>query len=571
VVDATPAGWRRHVRRPVVIGAIAVIGVLVIGGATAWAAGGSGSSGYRTATVVRASIAQRLDVVGTVEPVSDASPAFQVGGQVTSVNVAVGDTVTAGETLATLDPTALTQSVSSAQSTVESDQAKLAEDEDGETSTAGTNSGATASTTSDVTPATTGSAGSQSSGATTIALVSTRALVVNTATGTITQDQATLVADQQTESTDQQTELADMTQSDSVCGLTTTPPSPPADPSSCAAALAKVSSDEQTIANDQQKVSADESALAKALTAEQSSLPTGGSGGSTSSGSSGQSSGQSSASSTGGTGSSGTSDRSGGSTSTSTATDSAEQIASDQAAIDSAQADLIEAQQALSAAQLTSPISGTVASVGLSVGDTVTAHSTTSDIVIIGTHSFEVAGTLTSSQVSSVKVGFSADVAVDGTTGSFNGTVSQVGPVQSSTTGYTYPVVVVLPASATGLFAGSTADMSIMTQHASNVLAVPTSAVQTQGTRAFVLQMSSGTPVRKVVKVGIVGGIYTQVLSGLQRGSTVVLANLSTPVPSSSTTVTGGFGGGGFTGGGGFSGGGGGRFQSSAAAGGFTG
>jgi multidrug efflux pump subunit AcrA (membrane-fusion protein) len=560
VGDATPAGWRRQVRRPVVIGAIAVIGVLVIGGATAWAAGGSSSSGYRTATVVRASIAQRLDVIGTVEPVSDASPAFQVGGKVTSVNVAVGATVTAGETLATLDPTALTQAVSSAQSTVESDQAKLAEDEDGETSTASTTSGANAATTSDVTS-------DSQSRVVTVALVSTRALDVTSNTGTITQDQATLVADQQTESTGQQTEAADMTQSDSVCGLTTTPPSPPADPSSCAAALAKVSGDEQTIANDQQKVSTDETALAKALTAEQSSLPTGGTGTSTSSGSSGQSS----ASSTGGTGNSGTSTRSGGSTST--ATDSAEQIATDQAAIDSAQADLIEAQQALSAAQLTSPIAGTVASVGLSVGDTVSAHSTTSDIVIIGTHSFEVAGTLTSSQVSSVKVGFPADVAVDGTNGSFEGTVSQVGPVQASTSGYSYPVVVVLPASATGLFAGSTADMSIMTQHATNVLAVPTSAVQTEGTRSFVLQMSSGTPERKVVKVGIVGGVYTQVLSGLHRGTTVVLANLSTPVPASSTTVTGGFGGGGgFGGAGGFTGGGGGRFTRGAAStGGFAG
>jgi hypothetical protein len=69
--------------------------------------------------------------------------------------------------------------------------------------------------------------------------------------------------------------------------------------------------------------------------------------------------------------------------------------------------------------------------------------------------------------------------------------------------------------------------------------------------------MSSGTPVRKAVKVGIVGGVYTQVLSGLNRGTTVVLADLSTPVPASSTTVTGGFGGGGFgggLGGGGFAG-----------------
>ena len=136
----------------------------------------------------------------------------------TSVNAAVGATVTAGETLATLDPTALTQSVSSAESTVESDQAKLTEDEDGQTSSAATTAASDAASTS------ASDSSDQSSEASTHAV--TTALVVNSATGTITQDQATLVADQQTESTDQQTEAADMAQSDAVCGLTTAPRRP---------------------------------------------------------------------------------------------------------------------------------------------------------------------------------------------------------------------------------------------------------------------------------------------------------------------------------------------------------
>ena len=81
------------------------------------------------------------------------------------------------------------------------------------------------------------------------------------------------------------------------------------------------------------------------------------------------------------------------------ATDTPEQIATDQAAIDSAEATLIEAQQSLAEAQLTSPINGTIASVGIAVGDTVTANSSTEVIVIIGTQSYEVSATLTSGQV----------------------------------------------------------------------------------------------------------------------------------------------------------------------------
>jgi RND family efflux transporter MFP subunit len=239
----------------------------------------------------------------------------------------------------------------------------------------------------------------------------------------------------------------------------------------------------------------------------------------------------------------------------STASDSAEQIASDEAAIDTAKGNLVEAQQSLDDAQLSSPISGTIASVGVSVGDTVSANSTTSVIVIVGTESYEVTGTLSSTQVASVKVGYSAQVAVDGKTGTLAGTVAQVGPVQSSTTGYTYPVVVALPATASGLYSGSSANVAISTGNAKDVLAIPSSAVMIQGTRYYVQTLSSGTPVDTTIKVGIVGDVYTQVLSGLKVGDSVVLANYSEAVPSSNTTTVGGFGGtGGFGGSGGFSG-----------------
>jgi multidrug efflux pump subunit AcrA (membrane-fusion protein) len=164
--------------------------------------------------------------------------------------------------------------------------------------------------------------------------------------------------------------------------------------------------------------------------------------------------------------------------------------------------------------------------------------------------------------VPSVKVGAVADVAVDGTTGTIDGTVAQVGPVQSDDEGYSYPVVVSLPASANDLFSGSSANISIVTGSKQDVLAVPTSAVQTTGTQSYVVVLSGGNPVDKTVKVGIVGSIYTQVLSGVQLGDDIVLANYADAVPASNTTTIGGFGGGGFGGAGGTGGftGGGGRF-----------
>ena len=68
------------------------------------------------------------------------------------------------------------------------------------------------------------------------------------------------------------------------------------------------------------------------------------------------------------------------------------------------------------------------------------------------------------------------------------------------------------------------------------MVAVPTSAVQTLGTRSYVLEvLDKGELTRKVIKVGMVGDTYTQVLSGLTPGQSVVLADYAEPVPSSNT------------------------------------
>jgi HlyD family secretion protein len=540
----------------VIVGAIVLI-VVLGGGAAAWAAASSGNSGYRLATVTRADIGQSMTIVGTVEPVNDASASFQVAGQVATVTATVGQQVTAGQSMGTLDTTSLSESVSSAQSTLNSDEAKLTQDESSQSSS--TSSTPSASSTPTTTTTTSPSKGGSSTGT----------------QSTITQDQNTLTQDEAKTGTDQQKVAADLAHAQQACGTGTTTTTTSStttttttNPANCEAALAQVSKDQQQVSADQAAVATDEAALSQALSQASSSTsgsPTSTSGSPTqtsralsstpsiSTGNSGSGTGT-------GTGTGGSSGGTGGGTGSSASADTPQQIAADQAAIDTAQAELTVAEQSLAEANLTSPINGTIVSVGINVGDTVSANSSTDVIVIIGTQSFEVAGTLSSSQVPSVKVGDSAGVQVDGIDGTMDGTVSQVGPVQSGTSGYTYPVVVALPPSATGLFTGSTANVVITTGAVANVVAVPTSAMQSLGSRSYVEMLSNGTLTRKVIKVGMVGDTYTQVLSGLTPGQSVVLADYAEPVPSSNTSTLGGFGGGGF-GGGGFGGGGGGAFR----------
>jgi trimeric autotransporter adhesin len=562
-VAAVPkSGWGRSGHwRAVLIGA-AGFAVVVGAGVFAWTQVGGSTPGYRMTTVTRADIGTTLNVVGNVEPVSDAAASFQVGGQVATVTVSAGQQVTAGETLGTLDTTALSETVASDQSTLNADEAKLVEDEEAQTSsTSSTSSTKTQTSTPSTTTTTTTPSGTGTSAQ----------------SATITQDQNTLTQDESTLSTDQQKEAADLAQAQSDCTSTNT--STTAGQATCEAGLETVSSDEQQVSKDQTTVSKDETALAQALAAESSTGSGSGAGtGGAFSGNSGSGTTNSGhALSVGVTGNSGSGTGSsdsgaggtsspGGSGGSSANTDTPEQIASDQAGIDSAEADLIEAQQSLNEATLTSPINGTVVSVAIDTGDTVSADSSTEIITIIGTNSYEVQGTLDSSQVPSVKVGQAASVEVDGVNGTLDGTVSQVGPVESDEGTYEYPVVVALPASAaSSLFSGSTANVNIATGSVSNVIAVPTSAVQTLGTRSYVEELTKGELTRKVIKTGMIGNEFTQVISGLTPGQSVVLADYAEAVPSSSANeneVLGG--GGGFFGGGGggfFGGAGGGTFN----------
>jgi hypothetical protein len=64
-----------------------------------------------------------------------------------------------------------------------------------------------------------------------------------------------------------------------------------------------------------------------------------------------------------------------------------------------------------------------------------------------------------------------------------------------------------------------------------------------------VLELVKGELTRKFVKVGMVGDTYTQVVSGLAPGQSVVLVDYAAPVPSSNTNSVGGLGS--FLGGGG--------------------
>ena len=268
---------------------------------------------------------------------------------------------------------------------------------------------------------------------------------------------------------------------------------------------------------------------------------------------------------------------------------SATQLASARAQVASAQSKLADAEQSVDAATLTSTIAGTVAAVGISVGDresgsasassgssggsgstgtaAAAASSTTGTagvITVISTDAYVVDASVGSADLARVKKGLQAEITPTGATTRVFGTVSTVGIVattSTSTTGSaTFPVVIDVTGTPAGLYAGGSASVVIIVSQTPDVLTVPTLALHTTGSTTVVNQQKNGHQVSTPVTIGTSYGAVTQILSGLAAGDEVLVSTVRPGGTGGAvrqrTGGTGAGGAGGFGGGtGGFGGG----------------
>lgn len=184
--------------------------------------------------------------------------------------------------------------------------------------------------------------------------------------------------------------------------------------------------------------------------------------------------------------------------------------------------------------------------------------------------SYEVETSVTDSDLAKVRVGQAASAIVDGSTTALTGKVVGIGllPTSSLSSGsssggsgasssVSYPVTISLNRASQRIFSGSDADVSIVIAQAANAIAVPSSALRSLGQLHTVTVVRSGKATATIVGVGAAGTTLTQITSGLKVGDRVVLADLSTPLPSAGGTTNGRGGGlGGAFGGGGLGAGG---------------
>jgi membrane fusion protein, macrolide-specific efflux system len=222
------------------------------------------------------------------------------------------------------------------------------------------------------------------------------------------------------------------------------------------------------------------------------------------------------------------------------------QVAADEAALTAAKNQLASAKSQLASATMTSPINGVVAAVNLTVGQSVSGNaasnpnassdSSSSDnsssdpqILVISTNSWLVNATVDATSVGLIKKGNQAQLTVTGASDTVYGTISSIGLVSSSTSGTaSYPVVIDVTGSPSGLHDGANVTATLIYKQVSNVLVVPTLALHRNADGGqYVEQVKNGKTVQTTVRVGIASGGQTQIVSGLSAGDKIIVPEVT--------------------------------------------
>ncbi len=216
------------------------------------------------------------------------------------------------------------------------------------------------------------------------------------------------------------------------------------------------------------------------------------------------------------------------------------QIEAAKAQLASARAKLSSAQNDLAGATMTAPFAGVVAQVNLTAnskvngttstttgpGTTTTvtaAASSTAQIVVVDTRTWLVNSTVGMADLASLKQGMTCTVTPTGSTTSLPGTLTSVGIVGTTTSGTTsYPIIVTLTGTPTGLYIGGSADVSIVVSEVT-VLTVPTAAVQQQNGQTYVTVVANGVHTKTNVTVGRTFGARTEITAGLGENDEVLV------------------------------------------------
>ena len=222
-----------------------------------------------------------------------------------------------------------------------------------------------------------------------------------------------------------------------------------------------------------------------------------------------------------------------------------------------AQTQLSKASQArndllreIKGATLRAPIDGVVSAVNATKGFDAPAGAA----IEIATPTLTVTTDVVESDLAAIKNGQAAHVTVSAIGADLSGTVTAISPTASTSSQnvVSYPVTITIKDAPATARAGMSADVTITTASATNVLTIPASALQgAAGDYSVLVLGAGGSTSRVAVDVGLVTNSMAEIKSGIAEGTNVVTGTAAELVGTTNTNR--GFGGAvGFPGGGTF-------------------
>lgn len=238
-------------------------------------------------------------------------------------------------------------------------------------------------------------------------------------------------------------------------------------------------------------------------------------------------------------------------------------IAQKQTAVTQAEKEVANAQAAVDKDTITAPAAGVVASLSVSAGGTV--QNGGSIATIIDQNQMETILSVDEDDISSIKVGQTAQITLDAISGkTFSGKVTKVNTLGTTSNNVTTYSVYVAIDSPTGINVGMTTNAKIITESKDNTIVVNSSAIlMKQGTTGYVIKSDSLgniTSLKNVstqdliqkygtkVTLGLSNSGQVEVTEGLSSGDTVeipITINLKAvkSLKTSSSTSSSSFGG----------------------------
>jgi HlyD family secretion protein len=493
--------------------------------------------------VARRTVTASITGSGTLEPQAQANVNFKVAGTLTAIDAHVGDHVTAGQTLATIDSSAEQAALAQAQANLATAQANL-------------QAAQTPLTQNQITQLQDNVNTAQQTYNDTVAQVNQTNAQDAT---TVTADQSQLALDQQslTFNAAYQTALQQLaTDKTSLQGAITTFNTDGCQSQTYATYSTLCLTDFNAVSADQTKVNTDQltvNTAAAQVNADQTKLNT-----DLAKQSADKSAGQRSVNQAA---ASLTSAQDQLKTQTETKPN---QIASAQAALANAQAAVTTAQQNLASTTLVAPMDGEVNGINGVVGETVspgggttpeapgsqaplpTATSSNAFMVIGNVSGMEVVIPFAEADASKLAFNQDAQVTFDAVPNlTISGHVIAVASSATVTSGVVnYYATIVLNQTNKSLKQGMTSNATVIVNKATNALVVPNLAITHGAGQAYVTVYSGGQQVQTPIETGVVGDQFTEVTGGLNDGEQVVLPTVRAATGTGSNTGRFGNGGG---------------------------